>query len=299
MVASMAGEETGPFGKRQSLAAELRRARDLAGISGRDLAHRIGISQSKISRIESGASVPSAPEVAAWADAVGAPDETRLLLASLTEAAFTEVHTWRAVLDGRSHLQDDIQELESRTGKILAFQPSLIPGLLQTAEYARRVFTLFDPPYPERDIPDALASRLDRQLALFDENREFGFLITEAALRWRPGPPELLLAQFDRIASLSTLSNVSIGLIPHAARAITSTAHSFVIFESRGKAHGDELPDSVVTVETIHANLTINDPESVALYRRRWSLLAQMAIYGAEARAFLATVSSGVLAAES
>jgi len=315
----MAGEETRPAGKRQagkrqagkrqvsnrqSLAAELRRVRDLAGISGRDLAHRIGISQSKVSRIESGASVPSAPEVAAWAEAAGAPAETRQLLATLTEAVFTEVHTWRTVLDGRTHLQDDIGELESRTGKILTFQPSLIPGLLQTAEYARRVFTLFDPPYPERDIPDALAGRLDRQLALFDENREFGFLITEAALRWRPGPPELLLAQFDRIASLSTLSNVSIGLIPHAARAITSTAHSFVIFESRGKAHGDghdkdhELPDSVVTVETIHANLTINDPESVALYRRRWSLLAQMAIYGGEARAFLTTVGSGVLAAE-
>ena len=53
-----------------------------------------------------------------------------------------------------------------------------------------------------------------------------------------------------------------------------------------------------MTVETIHANLTINDPESVGLYRQRWSLLEQMAIYGDEARAFLACLHASVQAAE-
>jgi transcriptional regulator with XRE-family HTH domain len=300
VVTAVSGDGTNPLGKRQALAAELRRVRDLAGLSGRDLAQRIGISQSKVSRIESGTAIPSAPEVTAWAEAAAASAETRRLLATLTEAAFTEVHAWHVALRDRPHLQDDILGLEQRAVRVRTFQPSVIPGLLQTAEYARRVFSLFQPAYAHEDISAALASRLDRQLALFDERRQFEFLITEAALRWRPGPAGMLLAQFDRLASLSTLSNVSIGLIPMETEAVTSMAHGFAIFELAGHDGHDSdhgAGDDIVTVETIHANLTINDPESVALYRKRWSLLTQMARHGDEARTFLASIISDLRAA--
>jgi transcriptional regulator with XRE-family HTH domain len=288
---------------RRRLAGELRRVRDLAGISGRELAQRIGISQSKVSRIESGTAIPSWPEVTAWADATEASDETRNLLGNLTEAAFTEVHTWHSVLQRQTHMQGDIQDLENEARRILTFQHSVIPGLLQTAEYARRMFALFEPPYAERDIPAVLAARLDRQTALFEEGRRFEFLISEAALRWRPGPPRLLLAQFDRIASLSSLENLSIGLIPHAVEAVTNTSHAFVILELGGAgAERDAEPDAacntVVTIETVHANLTVSDPESIALYQTRWSMLQRMAVFGDEVRAFLADVASDISKAE-
>jgi len=296
------GDGAEPLSNRRRLAAELHRVRDLAGISGRELAHRIGISQSKVSRIESGTAIPSAPEVTAWAEAVAASAETKRLLTALTEAAFTEVHPWRAVLKDRLHLQDDIQELENRAGKVRTFQPSVIPGLLQTAEYARRLFSVIDPPYAESDIPAAVAARLDRQLALFEEHRKFEFLITEAALRWRPGPSTLLQAQFDRIESLRTLSNVSIGLIPHAVLARACTSHSFAIFELADvgghDTDGEEAPNAIVTVETVHANLVVSNPDSVGLYQARWHRLEQMAIYGDEIRAFLSGVGHSVRALE-
>lgn len=301
----ISGDGAEPLSNRRRLAAELHRVRDLAGISGRELAHRIGISQSKVSRIESGTAIPSAPEVTAWAQAVAAGDETKRLLAALTEAAFTEVHPWRAVLKDRLDLQDDIQELENHAARVCMFQPSVIPGLLQTAEYARRVFSLIDPPYAESDIPAAVAARLDRQLALFEEHRKFEFLITEAALRWRPGPSVLLQAQFDRIESLSTLSNVSIGLIPHAILARACTSHSFALFELADEnpadtrdVDGEEAVSAIVTVETIHANLVVSDPDSVALYQARWRRLEQMAIYGDDIRAFLTGVGQSVRASE-
>jgi transcriptional regulator with XRE-family HTH domain len=299
------GDGVEPLSKRRYLASELRRVRDLAGISGRELAQRIGVSQSKVSRIESGTALPSIPEVRAWTAAAEASTETVELLIALTEAAFTEVHTWRTIMQGRTHMQDDIQELENRADIIRTFQPSVIPGLLQTAEYARRVLTLFQPPYAESDIPAAVGARLDRQLALFEEHRKFEFLITEAALRWRPGPPVLLQAQFDRIISLSTLSNLSIGLIPHAVRAVACTSHAFVIFALRDENPSiaddtpeDEASSAVVTVETVHANLTVSDPDSVALYRSRWHSLEQMAVYGDEARAFLTGVGRDIQASE-
>src|SRR4051812_21483343 len=211
---SAVDESQSPSAKRLRLAAELRRLRELAGVSGRDLARRIDISQSKVSRIESGVTTPALPAVVAWAEAVGADAETRARLTAMTEAAFAEVQAWRSVLHSFGQLQDQIEQREALAQRIRVFQPSLIPGLLQTAEYARRVFGLFHVPYEDGDLAKAVAGRLDRQLAIYDEDREFAFLITEGALRWRPGPPRVLRAQLDRLGSLMTLDNVSIALVP-------------------------------------------------------------------------------------
>jgi transcriptional regulator with XRE-family HTH domain len=270
---------------REQLAAELRRLRDLAGVSGRDLAHRIGISQSKVSRIESGAIVPSLPEVTAWGKELGVSVETQGLLTSLTEAAYNQVHPWGSALRHGGNLQDDIQAEESTATRIHVFQPSVVPGLLQTAEYARRVIGMFHQQYTDRDPAAEVASRLDRQLALYDPKRHFDFLITEAALRWRPGPAQILLAQLDRIASISTLDNVTVGLIPLTAEATTLTTHGFVIFE------GEER-NAWITVETIHADMKVGAPEHMAIYRARWSLLRQMALFGDDAQEFLGKIAA-------
>src|ERR1051326_528746 len=82
----------------QRLAGELRRLRDLSGLSGRELARRMGTSQSKGSRIESGTTAPSLPEVTAWASAIGVSTEVHDSLVVLAEAASTEVQSWRDAL---------------------------------------------------------------------------------------------------------------------------------------------------------------------------------------------------------
>ncbi|MEV4562807.1 helix-turn-helix transcriptional regulator [Nonomuraea sp. NPDC049419] len=288
----------------------MRRLRDMAGISGRELADLIGISQSKVSRIEAGTAMPSAVQVADWAEAVNAPRDARQVLDSLVQAAFTDVRAWRVATRTGPHVQGDIQLLEQGAGRVRVFQHSLVPGLLQTAEYAKRVLALFQPGYPESGRAEVLAARLDRQLVLYDESKRFEFLITEAALRWRPGPPRLLLAQLDRIASLGTLENVSIGVIPQDAEAVISMAHPFVMYEQDadqaaeeeggdevgGTGDGDAHEGTVVTVETVHANLVVKGAESVGLYDTRWSLLRRMAVFDDAARAFLTEVAAAVRA---
>jgi len=276
----LVGEPQEPRAKQQRLAAELRRLREIAGVSGRELAQRIGISQSKVSRIESGATTPPAPAVAAWAEAVGASAETRARLAAMTEAVFAEVQAWRAALPVRGHLQDQIKEWEAAARTVRVFQPSVVPGLLQTAEYARRVFGLFHVSYADDDLAKAVAGRLNRQLALYDEERQFAFLLTEAALRWRPGPPRVLYAQLDRINSLTTLDNVTIGLIPYDVEATTIIPAGFDILDG----HDGE---SVVTIETQHANLVVTDADYVADYEQVWSLLTEMAVFDEKAQALL------------
>lgn len=284
-----AGEREVLLSKRRRLGSELRRHREQAGVSGRQLAERIGISQSKVSRIETGAAIPTVPQVKAWAAAVGASSGTAQTLLVLTDATYTEVHPWGDAMRDQIHLQDDIQDLENRTGLKRIYEPSVIPGLLQTAEYARRVFTMFRPAYAERDIPAVVAGRLDRQVALFDPARRFEFIITEAALRWRIGPVGLLRSQLDRISSLSTLENVSIGLVPQAAPAFTHVPHGFVIFEA-----ADEEDDALVLVETVDSSHTVSATHLVALYHHHWSLLRQMAVYDDDARDLLAQVAADI-----
>jgi transcriptional regulator with XRE-family HTH domain len=268
--------------KRRRLAAELRTLRDVNGITGRELARRIGISQSKVSRIEAGSALPSIAEVTAWSRAVGASTETQRLLETLTDAARTEVETWQESLKGRPQLQDSVREIEATAIRTRGFQPNLVPGLLQTPDYAQRVFTMFKEFMPALDVPSAVAERMNRQLTFFEEDREFEFLITEAALCWRPGPPRLLLAQLDRVAMMATKDNVSIGVIPQHIEATTSITHPFSIFET-----GTEAPTTVVRVETTHAGLSIKAPDDVATYEARWSALRRMARFGDDAHAFL------------
>jgi transcriptional regulator with XRE-family HTH domain len=280
-------EAEGPDGPQ--LGTQLRRLRELAGVSGRELAQRIGISQSTVSRIEAGRSVPSLPVVAAWALEVDASVETRERLALLTEALYSEVNPWRAMLGAGGHVQGDIQEQEEQARHVRVFQPSVVPGLLQTAEYARRVFSLSQVPHAGDDLAAAVAARLQRQVALYRDDKQFDFLVTEAALRWRPGLPKLLLAQLHQIMSVNTLDNVSIGLIPLEVEARTFMSHGFVIYDVE-----DEV--ALVSVDTIHANVVVRTAEDVDLYRQRWSLLSQMAVFGEDADKFLARVAADVRA---
>jgi transcriptional regulator with XRE-family HTH domain len=265
---------------RHLLAAELRHLRGLSGISGRELGRRIAISQSKVSRIESGTVLPSLPEVVAWSAAVEAAEDVRDRLASLTRSAHHEARSWRGLLE-RGHVQGEIGRREALATRIRTYQHSVVPGLLQTAEYARRVFSLFQVPYPDDELAAAVSARLERQRAVYEPDRRFDFLISEAALRWRPGPARLLLAQLDRLQSISTLDNVSLGLIPHDAEALTTPSHSFVIYD------GHEEDDRLVTVEMVHRPVEVTDPGDVELYENRWALLRRMAFFDDEAREFL------------
>lgn len=277
------GEEEPRPAKRAQLARELRRARELRSMSGRKLAQHLRISQTKISRIESGQTVPTASEVFNWANALGVRDEHREWLVSLADSVYTEVHSWPETLRMRAHIQDEIEERELHARAVRVFQPSAVPGLLQTAEYARRTLSMGYKSKSVDDVADSLAARLRRQLVVYEEDRRFDFLITEAALRWRPGPAKLMLGQLDRITSLSTLDNVSIAVIPLDAPATTFNTHAFVIYDCL-----DDEGDPFVEVEAIHANMIVNEAANVAIYQERWSQLSEMALFGDDARAFLA-----------
>ncbi len=269
---------------RVQLGRELKHLREFAGLNGRDLAARIRasgleMSQSTVSRIESGAAAVTRPEVQAWADATDAAPDTRERLMELAEAAFTDVTAWRnAVRAGTRHLQDHVRARETAARTVRNFQPTVIPGLLQTPEYAHWMIPLADIA-GVIDHAAAASARLQRQPALFDTDCRFEFLIGECALYWNPAPAtNLLVAQLDRVASLAAMDNVRIGVLPINGQAVAAPWNNFVIYE------GDE---TFVMVELIHAGVRITDSEDIELYRSLYDRLWERAAKGPDAVALI------------
>lgn len=280
------GRAREPRVNRTRLGNELRQVRTLAGLSGREMARLTGISQPTIVRIERGDSLPDLPEVEAWARAAKVPPERRAVLLALLDAAVNEVVTFRDRLGGGLELvQLQVGELEADSGTVRNFQPGIVPGLLQTAEYARSVLEIANI-RGAVDVPAAVSARIQRQQALYDKTRRFEFLMTESALRWRPGSREMLAAQLGQVASLATLGTVELGVIPADAEMRAITRCGFVLHEDRK----DDQP-ALVTVETPHASLYVSDPADVELYRDQLALFRQSAWTGAEAVKFVRSLS--------
>lgn len=272
-----------PKTRREQLGQELEHLRRLAGLSGRALAATLSISQSTVSRVESGKALLSRDEVVAWADATGADQEIRAWLLALVDAVLREEASWRGKLgEGRTHLQDEIHGRETEARIVRNFQPTVVPGLLQTPEYAHYVI-------PRADIENvmdrdaAAAARLARQQSLFDGERQFEFLIGEAALHWPGSVPELLAAQLDRIVALTPLQAVKIAILPLGEPVDAVPWNNFVIYES---------DEPFVSMELVHRPETVTDPRQVDLYRRIYDQMWQRAAIGPDAVALIQRVAT-------
>jgi hypothetical protein len=216
--------------------------------------------------------VPSLDDVRAWAEATHATAEEVAELGGLVQRLATEATSWRILHRlGLTQHQRELGELEQAARGIVVFQPTMIPGLLQIAEYARRVMSQGNPS-TQADMAQAVRERLERQSILYDQAKQFEFLLTESALRWRPGPAELMRAQLDRLMSVASLRNVSIGVLMLDQEAPDAFLHPFVIFELDDEA--------LVTVETYSAEMQVNDPQEVAVYRRTLDRLRESALWG-------------------
>lgn len=252
---------------RRQLAAELAKLRAMSGRAGRAMGP---INQARVSRIESGKVLPSRTEVLQWLDVtVALPDERERVLA-FVEAAHSETRPWADILDGRAHLQDEAQTRNAAAALIRNYQPTVVPGLLQTASYGRYVLE-----FGRTDVAAALAARLDRQQLLYEPDRRFEFLLAERVLRWEPGPGALL-GQLEHLASVATLESVDLAVVPESA-AVAMAWHNFVL---RTPADGGP---PYVTTELVHGAQEISDPASVGIYMSLWDRLWEAAVVGSEA----------------
>jgi transcriptional regulator with XRE-family HTH domain len=269
----------------QELGHELRRLRSLAGLTTRTVAARTGLSNARVSRVELGQSLLSLPEIDAWTDAVGADAAALDRLRRLAERAHGTVEPFRTSVRQRPFLESGTVALEARAGRVVTVQPQVVPGLLQTAEYTRRLVELVDP--TGRDPATAVAQRVRRQEVLYRRDGRFEFLITEAALRWPAGDDAVMAAQFDRILSVATLRTVRLGVIPLGVPVAAIPWCGIDLY--------DDLPDdepAVVDVELPHGEVWVTEPADVAVYRDIIGRLWTSASTGAAATALIRSLGA-------
>lgn len=255
---------------RRQLAAELRRLRAMNGRSGRDMG---GISQAKVSRIERGEALPTRTEVQQWAElTVALPDEAERVLA-LVEAAHRETRPWSELFaEHEQHLQATARRRELASARIRNFQPVIVPGLLQTADYARAVLGLGH----TVDVAAAVASRLERQQLLHEPGRRLEFIVAERALTWSPGE-DALIGQLERLVSLAGLDVVTLAVLPAGAAQVVPW-HGFIIRDPL-----DQTEDPSVSIEMFHGQQQLSDPGDLAVYEGVWRVLWDSATHGVEA----------------
>ncbi|MGH3941912.1 MAG: helix-turn-helix domain-containing protein [Pseudonocardiaceae bacterium] len=268
--------------EREALGQRLRELRKDAQLTGRQLAESQRWQPSKVSRIESGKQTPSDADVEAWAVACGVPGTVRDLIASLRSLEGRYLEHRRAFRAGMARFQRVIRDQEAQYSVIRSFQCSIIPGLLQTSEYARYRFA-GGVKYggPPTDIDDSVAARMARQEILYRPETRAHFVLTEATLRYRLCPPEVMEGQFDRLLGLVSMRTVRLGIIPFETHLVKAPLHGFGIRDERE-----------VVVETLTATLTLSEPSEIHEYLELFAQYVNVAVYGSEASRLIAQALS-------
>ncbi len=267
--------------QRQRLGSKLRALRELAGLRNEDLAAELTLSPATVSRIESGDRLARLSEIDVWVRVTGAATIARDELVSLAEAAANQISPWQSRLRaGVDQTQRETAELEATAATIRCYDHAVVPGLLQVREYAQLVFEMADVGY--KGTPGKVEGRMHRQAVLLDQSKQFLILITEAALRWRPGPVSLQTDQLRHIRAVMVLPNIQIGILPLRGQAKVIYPESFQIYADR-----TDDADTLVVVELVTDEVTISEPASVALYLREFDRLRARAVYDDIAHALI------------
>ncbi|MFF0614095.1 helix-turn-helix domain-containing protein [Nocardia tengchongensis] len=261
---------------KEALGVRLRELRLDAGVTGVELARRAGWHQSKVSKIEYGKTMPTDVDIRLWCEHTESEAQIPDLIATIRniESAYLE---WRRVLGlGTRRRQQASLKVEAETEFMRWFEPFVVPGLLQTAEYAEEIFrNVIDFYKTTNDLDEGVSKRMERQQILYRRKHRFHFVIAEQAIHTTVGNNLVMLGQLDRLLAVSTMSRVTLGIVPAEARYRVPVTN-FIMFDSR-----------MVMVENVTAELTITQPREVALYRRVFDVVSEQSVTGEAARSLI------------
>ncbi len=268
--------EGSPTVRRRELGALLRQLREDKGFSVKQVAEHLLCSPSKVSRIETGQRSATLRDVRDLCDLYGVTDETeRGRLMSLAREG-KQQGWWQSYgLPYSTYVG-----LEAEAASIKDFDSAVIPGLLQTAEYAR---ALHDEPLPHRsaadltvdDVEQRVEERFKRQKLLFRTESaplELWTILDESVLRRAVGGSGVMRAQLRQVVHMAELPNVTVQIIPFSAGAHPALDSTFNILEFDG-ALGD-----VVYVEGLAGWIFLEKAEDINRYRQVFERLGKLAL---------------------
>jgi transcriptional regulator with XRE-family HTH domain len=235
--------------------AELRFYRDQASLSQDQLARRIGFSLAQVSSLETARRRPTR-QVATLCD--GVLDTGGALLRLLDHLKRLLVRAGHPTWFG------EWLEIERIATLLRTFQPSMIPGLLQTDAYARAVLHADRPADRDDDIEALVAARMERQAILDGEAPpRLVVMLDEAALHRPVGGPRVMAEQLDKLSEMTERQLVTVQLLPLDIGAHPGLGGAFVI------ASLPDAPD-IVYRDSIGAGDVIDSPDFVSTITGLW-----------------------------
>jgi transcriptional regulator with XRE-family HTH domain len=257
---------------RVALGVRLRDIRRDAGLSSTQLAAAAGWRPPKISKIEHGRQTPTEADLSLWCAACRAADHLPDLIATV-RAIETQFAEWRRILrTGTKRRQEASAKAYERARLFRIWEPAVIPGLLQTFDYARAVLSItVDFLQLPDDAEQGAAARLERQRVLADEDRRFHIVMGEQTLHTNVGGPEVMAEQLRHLLDLLKFPHLRLGILPHDAPYRVPLHNGFWV-----------LDEALVQFDTYTAELSLIRPDEITIYGRAFERLAALAIYGPE-----------------
>jgi transcriptional regulator with XRE-family HTH domain len=278
---------------KRALAAELRRVREISGMSADEVAGRLRWSPSKISRIETNRTGVKTPDLNRLLDLYGVDEGQRTQLTALSREPEPR-GWWNAYAESIPPEYAAYISLEEHAARVLCWSPELIHGLLQTEDYANAIMEIAfgsPPSISPRVIQDRIQVRLRRQgLLTSTESRHLTFILDEGTLLRRHGSAQVMRAQLARLVEVSRLPNVTVRVLAFAGAHPLILQGSFAVLQFepiRGTAISD-----VVYVEELTRSDFVDEEAGPHEYRLAFERLADVALDPDESRKLIARTAA-------
>lgn len=270
----------------EALGVRLRELRKDAELTARALAAATGQHFTRVSKIENGVQPPTDKDVRDWCRACGAEDQIPDLIATLraVESAYLEFKR-QSRAGMKRVLGAHTTALYEQTSLFRIYEHNVVPGLFQTADYTAAMLSFWiDFLETPNDLDAAVAARIERQRVIYRRGKRFVVVLEEQALRTWFGDAETQAGQLDRLLTVMSLPNVSLGIIPLMTERAAVASTGFWIFD-----------DVLVALETPTASVEVARPQEIELYSRMFQHLQNVARYGRDARELVMNVINELL----
>ncbi|WP_394432994.1 helix-turn-helix domain-containing protein [Streptomyces sp. SGAir0957] len=261
-----------PAARRVMIGEELRHARERTGLTQQALGERLFVSGSYIGQMEAGTRRVL-------------PDMALRLDEALGMGTFFVRHCVKANASKHPEQFAEAAEAEALATSIMEYGGMLIPGLLQTPEYARAVFLAYQPTAPDEAIDQLLSARMERARLLDNPTDPLLWaVLDEAALRRPVGGSAVLAANLRHIAELIGQRRVVVQVLPFAACAHASLHGALKLM------HFDDAPP-LSFIEAPTTGRLLDDPATVARHQHSYDLLRANALTPNQSLALIASVA--------
>jgi transcriptional regulator with XRE-family HTH domain len=273
-MARSSNSEQNPTLRARRLALELLRRREAAGLTREEAARQLEWSTSTIFRIETGRSRPQPGNVRVLLELYGVSGPERDGLIRLAREA-RQPGWWHSFRDVLPNPYEVFIGLEAGAASIRNFEPVVVPGLLQTEEYARQMSRGGPRELDREDIERRVQVRMERQRILTREDRpRLWAVIDEAVIRRVVGGPDVMREQLRYLIECAEQGKTTLQVVPFSAGAHAGTTGPFIILD-----FPEPTDPSVVYVETLAGDLYLEERSDVDRYTLAFDRLLAAALH--------------------